>query len=169
VASLLREAGARAILTREGDYVLDPSLKEDLRKRPEVATKFGADLFVSIHCNALGVPNPPSGTETYYRQYKMDSYALAFSVHDAIVSSTGMADRGVRSDRKLHGGPGLAVLRHSTVPAILVETGYLDSPTDRKRLVDPNFQEKLAAAIVEGLRFYVEGPKKVGGQNEEKN
>jgi len=157
VARRLEEIGAKAILTRDGDNNLHSSRPEDLKKRPEVATRAGADLFVSIHCNAIGVPDRLSGTETYHRYSKPDSYALACAVHDEIIKGTGMKDRGVRPDSKLHGAMGLAVLRYSTVPAILVEAGYLDHSSDRRKLVDPAFQEKFAAALVEGLRIYVEG------------
>lgn len=161
LARRLEEEGARVILTRDGDYNLDPTPGEDLRKRPALATEHGADLFISIHCNALGVRTPPSGTETYYLYNKSDSLALASAVHEAVIKGTGMTCRKVRPDSQLFKGRGLAVLRNSTVPAILIETGYMDNKADLARLVKPEFQEKFAAAVVDGLRMYIEG--KTGG------
>lgn len=163
LARRLEALGNRVILTRTGDYTLDSDLREDLRRRAVIADEQGADLFISIHCNALGTRTPPSGTETYYRQNRWDSFAFAGAIHEKVIKGTGMTCRGVRPDSQLFKGRGLAVLRQSSVPAILIETGYMDNRADLQRLVNPDFQEKFAAALVEGLRFYVEGTR-TGGE-----
>jgi N-acetylmuramoyl-L-alanine amidase len=70
-----------------------------------------------------------------------------------------MCDRRARSDRSLYSS-GLAVLRRlsgSGIPGILVECGYLNTASDRKKLLDADYRKKVAEGIVAGLKAYVEG------------
>jgi len=155
IKASLERAGARVILTRDGDYDIN------LPNRPAVADKHGADFFISIHCNALA-PEALSGIETYYHPGQPSSRVLAYTIHDRLIKNTDMKDRGARLDTKL--SPiGLAVLRNANVPAILIECGYIDNSKDRKLLCDDSFREKLARGVVEGLRLYVEGTMEVEG------
>lgn len=146
----LEEAGAEVILTREEDKYVD------LPSRPKIAADNNADVFISIHCNALGVPNKRSGIETYYHPNQPSSRALAYAVHGQIIRHTGMIDKGARLDTTLS-SIGLSVLRNANVPAVLIECGYLDHSSDRKLLCDDEYRGKLADAIVEGLKEYIEG------------
>jgi N-acetylmuramoyl-L-alanine amidase len=82
---------------------------------------------------------------------------LAQLVHDEIAAATGIAARGARSDTKLY-NTGLYVLRNSTVPAILVEMGYVNHGSDAKLLSDTGFQGQTASAIVDAVIRYLGGP-----------
>ncbi len=149
----LEEEGAKIILTRDGDHVLG------LAARSEVAINNGADFFVSVHCNSNGSPGSVSGIETYYHMEEPSPRALGYAIQAAVCSATGMFDRRARSDRSLY-APGLAVLRRlsgSGVPGVLVECGYLNTASDRRKLLDAEYRKKLAAGIVAGLKAYVEG------------
>jgi N-acetylmuramoyl-L-alanine amidase len=153
LARQLESQGARVILTRSGDQAMG------LAARSEVAINSGADFFVSVHCNSNGRPNSVSGIETYYHMYDPSQKMLANAVHDAVCAVTGMCDRKARSDRALYSS-GLAVLRRlegSGIPGILIECGYMNHASDRSRLLDAGYREKLASGIVAGLREYVEG------------
>lgn len=145
IKAALEAVGAKVILTREDDRALD------LPSRPAVADNYEADIFISIHCNAIGVADKLSGIETYYHPGQPNSKQLASCIHSAVISRTGMKDRHTRPR------PGLAVLRLSHVPSILLECGYIDCSADRKQLCDDSYRSKLAQAIVEGLKNYVEG------------
>lgn len=149
--ALLEELGARVILTRE-----DNDTFLGLPARPAVADAYSADFFISIHCNAIGIPDKISGVETYYHPGQPSSRSLAFAVHNSIIQRTGMRDLKAKLDTE-RASIGFSVLRNANVPAILIETGFLDCTADRQRLCDDNFRAKLAQAIVEGLRQYVEG------------
>jgi N-acetylmuramoyl-L-alanine amidase len=149
IKQALEEAGARVILTRADDYYIK------LPARPSVADNNGADFFISIHCNACA-GGALTGIETYYHAGQCSSQTLACAVHNRIIQRTSMKDRGAKVDTKLYAS-GLAVLRNANVPAILVECGFIDNPKDRARLIDYDFHSKLAQAIVEGLRDYIEG------------
>ena len=147
----LEEKGARVIMTRTDDSELD------LPSRPAVADRVGGDIFISIHCNACGVPDKMSGVETYYHPAQLSSRALAAAIHDAVVKKTGLKDRSIRERS------GLAVLRHSRVPAVLLECGYLDNSKDRGLLLSSDFRKKFASAVADGLKAYVEGGSAIGG------
>lgn len=139
----LERVGFEVIMTRP---TLETNLGTDndgsLRARYILANDNNCDLFVSIHCNSGG----GSGTETLI--YKSGSAAekLAWRVQQKIVERLAMRNRGV----KLR--PDLAVLKNTKMPAILVETAFIDNGSDADKLV--NNQEDFAAAICAGVCGY---------------
>ncbi len=146
----LEAAGVRVVMTRDRD------VNVPLADRPALANQIHADFFVSIHNDDCSVPNAASGTTTYYHMQDPSSRALATSVERSILAVSGLPARGARSDTMLY-QHGLEVLRESTMPAILIEVAYLNNTVDRRKLIDPDFQARIAKAIVRGLRTYVEG------------
>lgn len=161
VKKLLADAGASPFLTRETDAGLVPSsLSADLAERVDFAARHAADVFVCIHCNACAVPNSLSGAETYYHGQDPAGKELAQCVHGELIKAIGLHSRGVKSDT-VRFASGMAVLRHSSnkyqLPAILVETGFINNAAEEAKLIDPEFQEKIAQGIVSGLKHYVEG------------
>jgi len=151
LSDLLQSAGANAIMTRYSDAALG------LAERPRLAGDMNADVFVSVHCNSIGVPNKIAGTETYYHMSDAVCRELATSVQAAVVEATGMTDRGPRSDSRVYANGGFSVLRNATVPAILVELGYLDHWSDRTKLIDVEYQQRFAKGVMEGIRAFLEG------------
>jgi len=150
VAERLAKLGASVIMTRAEDASVG------LYERPAIANQAGAHFFISIHCDSNPRPNSASGTTIYYHRDDADSRALGQAILNEIVKVSGLPSRGVRSDTTLYQS-GLAVLRTSQMPAVLIEVGYLNHWYDRKKLLDPQFQDAIAAAIVRGLKAYVEG------------
>ncbi len=148
--ALLEQCGARVVVTRDSDVDIP------LYDRPKLANTIGADLFISIHNDSTPHTNSASGTTTYYHGGDPSSRALANCVQDAVRSVTGLPSKGALSDNVLYAS-GLAVLRNSTMPAVLCEVAYINNSGDRSRLVDPAFQEHVAQAMCDGLRTYVEG------------
>lgn len=151
---LLKKEGACSLLTRnDNDTYLEVSA------RPQFAKRHSADIFISIHNNSCGKMNSVSGTETYFHKWDPDSRALATCIHSEVVAVTGLPDRKVKSDLWLYQS-GLGVLRGATaygIPAALIEVAYMNHAGDEKLLNDPEFQQKVAEAIVRGLKAYVEG------------
>jgi N-acetylmuramoyl-L-alanine amidase len=147
---LLEEEGTDVVMTRTDGSNLGDTQAEDLAGRVKVAEDAGADLFVSIHCNATrsGSEAKKSGTETYH--YSARSFWLADAVQTKLVSGLGTHNGGTRVAR-------FHVLRNTSMPAILVEVAYLSNPEDQKNLADPEFRKKAAKAIFDGLKGYVEG------------
>ena len=141
-AQYLKQMGADVILTRSDDLSLG------LYERPEVANQAGADLFVSIHQNS-SVNSSRHGTEVYYHPNKPESRPLAEAVLRAVVQGTGSINQGVRQAN-------FVVIRETYMPAILVESNYLSNASIEQKLRDPDFQDRLAKSIAQGIMGYWE-------------
>lgn len=146
---MLTECGVDVIMTRTSDADVK------LESRPVVANRNGADLFVSIHVDDCGIPNSASGTTAYYHMDDASSRALAHSIAENVGKVSGLPVRGAWSDRKRFPGSGMAVLRGSRVPSTLVEVGYINNSRDRAKLVDPEFHQTVARAILDGIKGYL--------------
>jgi N-acetylmuramoyl-L-alanine amidase len=152
VQSRLRAAGWRVIMTRDGDYeVGDPKGidRQELQARCDVANAAGATAFVSIHINA-SVSTTPNGTTTYY--WRPADKIFAQDVQGETVSADGILDAGVKRED-------FYVIKHTQMPAVLVETAYLSNAHDGAMLQQPAFLDRIAAGIVKGIMDFTGGPK----------
>ncbi len=141
VAALLEQQGIIAVLTRQDDRDLG------LQPRVDLAERVNADLFVSIHANAISMSRPDvNGIETYY--YSDAGLRLARVLHNSMLT-TGMGDRGIRQAR-------FYVLVNTSMPAVLLETGFVTGDQDARLLADPAFRSRMAAAIANGIAQYVQ-------------
>ncbi|MNJ43994.1 N-acetylmuramoyl-L-alanine amidase LytC precursor [compost metagenome] len=125
------------VMTRNDDVF--PTLDE----RVKIANESLADIFISIHANSGSAT--ASGTETYYT--RDNSIQLADAVHKHFVIGTGLPDRKVRHNS-------LKVTRETTMPAILLEAGFLSNSYDDAVLKDPVVQDRIAEGIVAGIKEY---------------
>lgn len=112
-----------------------------LYERAQLANDAGADLFVSIHSNALEQTDY-EGIFTYFWTSKSEQAAQV--IQNAVVDATGGVDRGVRSEE-------FVVIRETKMPAVLVEMGFMTCPEELERLIDPDYQDKLAQGLVDGI------------------
>jgi len=135
---LENEPRIKTYLTRSDDTFVE------LNDRASFANKLGADVFVSIHGNSW-TPST-SGTETYYN--RSNSKELAAIIHRRVVSSLGLPDRKVRT-------AGFVVIKKTTMPAILLESGYLSNTGDEKVLYSEEGQNKIAAAVAAGIKEFL--------------
>lgn len=140
VAQILRQNGVQAFLTRNSDYFVS------LQGRVDVAQRSNADVFVSIHANSLGLGRPDiSGLEVYY----FDSgLRLAQTVRQSILRGVNVRDRRVRRAR-------FFVLRKTSMPAILVETGYVTGREDAAKLRSKQYRDQMAQGIANGILQYL--------------
>lgn len=141
----LQDAGADVFMIRSDDRYVG------LYERVELTNKNNCDLFISIHNNALPdklADRDCSGTEVYY--FYPQSKALAKSILRAITTEAGTRDNGAI-------GGSFAVIRNTQCPAILIEVAYKISPEDNWRLINNEFQDKVAEAILHGLEKYLNG------------
>jgi N-acetylmuramoyl-L-alanine amidase len=132
----LRAAGFRVVMTRDGDYFVG------LRERCQIANSQGDAVFVSIHFNSAPREGA-SGIETYY--YSRQSASLAAAIHPAVVRNLGAEDRHVRVR-------GYYVLRHTDIPAVLVEGGFLTNYAEGERISGSSaYRQRLADTIASVL------------------
>ena len=141
----LQAVGYGVILTREQDKFVS------LGNRAAEANMWGADLFVSVHCNSA--PNSSAnGMEVYVHTSRgADSTRAAHAIYDRLLPASGLRGRGVKSKD-------LAVLRETAMPAVLVELGFISSDNDRAKLVSDEWQERAAEAIAAGIMEAVGKP-----------
>lgn len=112
----------------------------DLKARTDAANARPAEIFVSIHQNSASSALA-SGTETYVKVSAPEpTQLLAAGIQRALVACLALPDRGVR-ERSFY------VVRNTTMPAVLVEGGFLSSATDVALLASPDFRQKMAEAI----------------------
>ncbi len=140
--TLLEKAGIHVVYTRSGDQAIG------LAERAALAEKEKAALFVSVHANAFSNKPELHGIETYCYERGGEAEALAKAVHAAVLNATGASDRQVRT-------AGYYVLHHATVPAILLETGYMTNEAECKNLASESYRSALAHAIASGVLDYI--------------
>tara|TARA_Y100001968_G_C19446160_1_gene765465 strand:- start:2957 stop:4039 length:1083 start_codon:yes stop_codon:yes gene_type:complete len=139
----LEAKGVKVLMTRNNDIDLD------LPPRVNKANRSKANAFVSIHANASrGNKREVNGLETYYYTgYK--GQTLARNIQEQIIRvSPGSPDRGVRRAR-------FFVIRKTTMPAALVEIGFVTGRMDARRLSQEKHREKVAFAIAKGILNYL--------------
>ena len=142
VAQILREQGVNVVLTRSSD------IEVDLAPRVQIAERANATIFVSIHANAISMSRPDvNGLETFYSSDA--GQRLANTVHSTILSEMGLRDRRVRSAR-------FYVIRRTSMPAILVETGFVTGAEDAPNLADPAWRERMSRAIARGILLHLQ-------------
>lgn len=105
---------------------------------------FGADVFISIHCNAFD--GSAHGTETLIYAKGGEAEKLAGCVQAQLIDTIGTTDRGIKER------PGLYVLNSTNAPAILVEIAFIDNRQDSGLLA--NETEDIARAIARGVTDY---------------
>lgn len=110
------------------------------------ANAWGADLFVSIHCNAAA-NEQAKGTEVLIYNKWSRAEDLAECIQKQIVDSLGTVDRGVKVNQHL------AVLRETVMPAVLVEVAFISNEDDVQLLI--NNQDDIARAIARGVTDYL--------------
>lgn len=170
---LLEKAGYRVKLTRETDRRFSNNPAVDLQMRADFANDAGADLFVSIHFNAVEPRDAPrvTGTETYVlpppgvlstaderadtmtnrtypgNRHDAANVMLGAHLHRRFIAGLGQSDRGYKRAR-------FAVLRFVECPAVLIEAAYLSNDTEAAKVGTAAFRQKVAEAIAQGIGDY---------------
>ena len=149
VRNLLTQSGANVIMTRETDRDVawaEATNGQELQARVD-KTPPNAALFISVHCNAFS-NSATNGMETYYYHGSAAGQRLAALLNEELANFGGRANRGVK-------GANFYVLKHSTVPASLVELAFITNPEEESLLADDSYQEQLALAIVRAVKRYL--------------
>ncbi|HVM21131.1 MAG TPA: N-acetylmuramoyl-L-alanine amidase [Egibacteraceae bacterium] len=143
----LAARGAHVVLSR------GPTRTPSGSERARLANEQAVDVAVSVGVNALDNPKA-CGSATYYfgaPHFASESgYRLASLIQDRVAGS------GWRPDCRVHPMT-WSILRETRMPAVVVEPGFITSPDDEQRLVDPAWQDRLADAVVDALSQFFEG------------
>lgn len=143
VQKRLETLGYQVLMTRDTDQALS------LGERVRIAEEAQADIYVSIHQNSSELSRV-YGMELYYsaQNAEADSRRLAELVWGSALKSSGAKARSIFKWEEIR------VVRESTMPACLIETGFLTNASERRRLTDSEYQGKLADGIAEGIDQY---------------
>ncbi len=179
----------QVIYTRETDIFVP------LNERAAIANRNKADLFISIHCNYIGVRNRATGSETYvmglhrandnldvakrenasilmednyektyegFDPYSPEGHIILSMFQNAhLEQSILFANYVENSFKKLSRLPsrgvkqaGFLVLRETTMPSVLIETGFLSTDADENYLMTKENQQEMASAILRAFGNY---------------
>lgn len=165
---VLEAKGYRVVMTRETDIDVGKGA------RAIIANQAGADVFVSVHFNAVlndtktrGAeiftfapqfqrstnawgPGQPDDTEALpapVNRFDVLSVACAHAIHGAVLKRLGAEDRGQKIGH-------WAVLRALNCPGVLVEAGFLSNEAEGKKIATPEYRQQIAEAIADGLANY---------------
>lgn len=149
VASILNQSGAKVVMTRDSDvdvYGPNASARNELQARVDVGNNANSDIFVSIHCNAFVNP-AANGTQTFYYGSSYQGQRLAQSIQEKMIEANGLRDRGISTCN-------FYVIKHSYMPAVLIETAFITNYDEEALLSDDEWQTTMAKAIAEGINEY---------------
>ncbi len=163
--SILKSNGFKVVLTRD-KYSFIP-----LKSRPAVSVKYDGDIFISIHCNSvggnlsrvkgvetfiytpIGTSSTNGGSPVSKKQYgnihDKNNARLGHEIQKNIINSKKykITDRGLKHSR-------FAVLKYSSVPSVLVETGFISNPAEERLLGSSRYQNEIALSIARGIISY---------------
>ncbi|MDE7247955.1 MAG: N-acetylmuramoyl-L-alanine amidase, partial [Lachnospiraceae bacterium] len=144
VRDQLKEQGYQVIMSRETDTYI---AKE---ARVEEANQSGADIYISIHQNATEEGAAVNGMEVWYTEDsdRRDSKRLALLIRQQTLKSTGAVERELRDDADFY------VTKNASMPACLIETGFLSNAAERRKLGLAEYQQQIADGIVQGVSYY---------------
>lgn len=139
IQTALEAEGSTVILTRETDT------SEALAEVVELSNETQADVFISLHYDSSEHSNEATGTTTYY--YYAAYTQLAETINNQLATMLPLENRGVDYGN-------FQVLRENRQPSLLLELGYMNTDSDVAVFNTPNYREKVAQAIVDGLTEY---------------
>ena len=148
VVDYLEAAGCECQIMQSDNLAPTPAGRSEYANRQgptvtETANDWGADIFVSIHCNAANTTAQGTEVECYGSG---TGEQLAQCIQSQIVDSIGTTDRGVKYM------PQLLVLKYTDMPAVLVEMAFIDNDEDAELLAGK--QDEFARAIARGVTDY---------------
>lgn len=134
----LKSLGYQTVMTRRSDYFIS------LPQRVSMGNRYKNAIFVSIHYNYTWKQDV-SGLETFYSSEQ--GRRLAYHVQNGLIQRTRTVDRKVKYAR-------FYVIRNSTLPAILVEGGFVSNAAERNRMKSAWFRDSIAQGVVDGIQRY---------------
>lgn len=147
---MLEDTGAKVVMTRVSDDPIADSKREDMRLRKRLRDESNADAFVSIHMNKFS-ESKYKGAQVFYSPTD-SSKELGEIIQGCLKDMLSPDNNRVAKSA----GDSLYLLRDSTIPAVIVECGFLSNPSEEQLLLQPDYQSKVARAICTGVMKYFE-------------
>ena len=153
LSDLLRGAGYTVIQTRTEDRLLyaegaqkGHKKQSDLENRVKFTEKYPNSILISIHMNTFPLENC-EGVQVWYSQNDERSATLAKQIQDGVKEHL-----QPQNNRKIKAATNsIYLLRHAKTPAVLIECGFLSTPSECARLCDTSYQQKLALTLFDAI------------------
>lgn len=151
--ALFIQAGSRVVMIREDDRDFGYSQKllqrkrEDLAYRIKTAMESQASIFLSIHANSFP-DRSQHGPQVFYHPDSPEGKALAESIQKSL-NKIGSRKRQAKANQSYF------ILKNSEQVAVTVEVGFLSNPQEETKLNQPDYQQKIALAVFEGVANYL--------------
>jgi len=141
---LLQQMGYTVVYSRTDDREVE------LAPRVQLAEQVRADVFVSVHANAVDPRmSQVNGIETFHAASSAAGRRLAEFIQREALAATGANDRRVKTAR-------FYVVTRTSMPSVLLETGFVTNPQEARNLSNPAYQDRLATAIARGVAGYLQ-------------
>ena len=149
VERMLKEAGAKVIMTRTTDTEVSPKHRQatdvdELQARCDVANKAKADIFISIHMDSFTSREASGTTGYFYTKGSAASKRLATAIQSNLITQLKTTSRGVKTCN-------FYVVKHTKMPATLIEVAFVSNPKEEKLLTSKKGVQKAAVGIVKGI------------------
>ncbi|MBE5782341.1 MAG: N-acetylmuramoyl-L-alanine amidase [Clostridiales bacterium] len=146
VKAQLEESGALVVMSRERDMEYDTNKRKDLTARLDLAREQGTELVISIHMNEYR-SRTESGPQVFYRKNQEKSRLLAGVLQEHLI-------RVLEPEKKRAAMAGDYFILSSSMPSVLVECGFLSNAREEALLLTPEYQQKIAIALRDGIIAY---------------
>ena len=143
----LEQSGGFVLTTRTDDTALSNKKREDLKERKNIANDEEVDLLVSIHQNSFPKENV-KGAQMFYYEGSEESKKLAECVQNRLKEIDSTNNRVAKENKDYY------LLKQTTMPAIIVECGFLSNTEENNNLKNEEYQKKIAWAIYLGILDY---------------
>lgn len=157
--SILERSGAKVIVTRSDDNSIgdgnNKSIRDikrsDMKKRRDFREEYGADMFVSIHMNKFD-SDKPHGAQVFYGASPQESAVLGECIQTELKAICDPDNNRLakKADKSIY------ILKDSTIPAVIVECGFLSNKEEEKKLNTDEYQSRIAWGIYSGIQKYYE-------------
>jgi N-acetylmuramoyl-L-alanine amidase len=146
LASYLTKEGANVVLTRPTNQYWRQAYTatEDNKNRALLANEIKADIFVSLHCD-WHPKSAINGVTTFYET--SESRPLGAAIHRRLIDQLKCKNRQLVKDH-------YTVLDFTSMPAVLVEMGFLSNKSESKKLAQSNYQDRIAKSIGDGIKAF---------------
>ena len=147
IKRFLSDSNVTVKMTREGDERLADSQREDLKARTDIMNG-GALLAVSIHQNSYRDP-AVSGAQVFYYTDSEEGRTAAGMIQAELNALAPDNEKEIRANDSYY------ILKNTRIPTVIVECGFLSSYTEAEKLADDEYQNRIAAAVSEGILQYI--------------
>lgn len=145
---VLKRRGYDVVMTRQEDISLGEDKDGDMRRRRELIETSGQAITISIHQNFFP-DSSCSGPQVFYAETSPEGRKLA----DIIQQHVNVASAAAKPRLAMTGD--YYIVKSGSVPAVIIECGFISNPEEEAKLLTPSYQLKLAKAIADGAQEYL--------------